>query len=235
MTKYKYLKLNKYKKIRYLSINNKANLCVVFLHGFMSDLEGNKPKSLLKFCKNKKIGFLGSCGYDPASVKTCQFLLLHLLFISPEITALQSPPPPLLASSAQLCTRGIGELFLTDFLCAFCTGKLTFAMCTIPTTTCQSIHITSSSIIYGNHNQMKSFGKKDSWLFLKGQTISEWIFEVMVSQKIQTKIVKISTLQSRNPDNSYIWRNDDFINSSWNCLTFRFNWQRHFALYWTAD
>tara|TARA_B100001093_G_scaffold489432_1_gene527594 strand:+ start:286 stop:939 length:654 start_codon:yes stop_codon:yes gene_type:complete len=25
----------------------------------MSDLEGNKPKSLLKFCKNKKIGFLG--------------------------------------------------------------------------------------------------------------------------------------------------------------------------------
>ena len=59
MTKYKYLKLNKYKKIRYLSINNKANLCVVFLHGFMSDLEGNKPKSLLKFCKNKKIGFLG--------------------------------------------------------------------------------------------------------------------------------------------------------------------------------
>ena len=51
MTKYKYLKLNKYKKIRYLSINNRANLCVVFLHGFMSDLEGNKPKSLLKFCK----------------------------------------------------------------------------------------------------------------------------------------------------------------------------------------
>ena len=58
MIKYKYLKLNKYKKIRYLSINNKTDLCVVFLHGFMSDLEGNKPIELLKFCKSKNIGFL---------------------------------------------------------------------------------------------------------------------------------------------------------------------------------
>ena len=95
------------------------------------------------------------------------FLSPILFFTPPEITVLQSPPPPLLASSAQLCTRGIGELFLTDFLCAFCTGKLTFAMCTIPTTTCQSIHITSSSIIDGNQSQMKSFGEKDSWLFLR--------------------------------------------------------------------
>ena len=58
MIKYKYLKLNKYKKLRYLSINNKSKICVVFLHGFMSDLEGNKPKSLLRFCKTNKIGFL---------------------------------------------------------------------------------------------------------------------------------------------------------------------------------
>ena len=58
MIKYKYLRLNKYKKLRYLSINNQSKLCIVFLHGFMSDLEGNKPKSLLKFCKTNKIGFL---------------------------------------------------------------------------------------------------------------------------------------------------------------------------------
>ena len=107
--------------------------------------------------------------------KTSQFLFFYflspiLLFMSPEITALQSPPPPLLASSAQLCTRGIGELFLTDFLCAFCTGKLTFAMCTIPTTTCQSIHIISSSIIEGNDNQMTSFGKRGFLTYFSGRS-----------------------------------------------------------------
>ena len=59
MIKYKYLRLNKYKKLRYLSINNRSKLFVVFLHGFMSDLEGNKPKNFLKFCRSKKIGFLG--------------------------------------------------------------------------------------------------------------------------------------------------------------------------------
>ena len=37
----------------------------------------------------------------------------------------------------------------------------------------------------------------------KGQTISEWIYEVIVSPKIRTKFVKISALttQGRNPDN----------------------------------
>ena len=37
----------------------------------------------------------------------------------------------------------------------------------------------------------------------KGQTISEWIYEVIVSQKLRTKIAKISALatQGRNPDN----------------------------------
>ena len=58
MIKYKYLRLNKYKKLRYLSINNQSKICIVFLHGFMSDLEGNKPKSLLKFCKTNKLGFV---------------------------------------------------------------------------------------------------------------------------------------------------------------------------------
>ena len=37
----------------------------------------------------------------------------------------------------------------------------------------------------------------------KGQLFSEWIYKVIVSPKIQTKIVKISALttQGRNPDN----------------------------------
>ena len=59
MNKFKYLKLGKYKKIRYLAINSKSKVYVVFLHGFMSNLEGEKPKNFQKYCKRKKIGFLG--------------------------------------------------------------------------------------------------------------------------------------------------------------------------------
>jgi len=59
MNKFKYLKISKTKKIRYLSNYYKENLYIVFLHGFMSDLEGDKPKSLQKYCKKRKLGFLG--------------------------------------------------------------------------------------------------------------------------------------------------------------------------------
>ena len=58
MSKFKYLKISKSIKIRYLTNNFKKNPYVVFLHGFMSDLEGEKPKKLKKFCNKKKIGFL---------------------------------------------------------------------------------------------------------------------------------------------------------------------------------
>ena len=59
MNKFKYLKISNTKKIRYLSQNYKKNLYIIFLHGFMSDLEGDKPKALLKYCKKQKLGFLG--------------------------------------------------------------------------------------------------------------------------------------------------------------------------------
>ena len=59
MNKFKYLKISKSIKIRYLKNNFKKNPYVVFLHGFMSDLEGEKPKKLQKFCDKKRIGFLG--------------------------------------------------------------------------------------------------------------------------------------------------------------------------------
>ena len=59
MSKFKYLKISKSIKIRYLKNNFKKNPYVVFLHGFMSDLEGEKPKKFKKFCDKKKIGFLG--------------------------------------------------------------------------------------------------------------------------------------------------------------------------------
>ena len=58
MNKYKFLKISSSKKIRYLINKFKKKPYVVFLHGFMSDLEGEKPKKILKFCNSKKIGFL---------------------------------------------------------------------------------------------------------------------------------------------------------------------------------
>ena len=58
MTNFKYFKISKTKKIRYLSNNFKNSLYVVFLHGFMSDLEGEKPKAFLKYAKKNKLGFL---------------------------------------------------------------------------------------------------------------------------------------------------------------------------------
>ena len=58
MTKFKYLKISNNKKIRYLSNNFQNKLYIVFLHGFMSDVEGEKPNSILKYAKKKKLGFL---------------------------------------------------------------------------------------------------------------------------------------------------------------------------------
>ena len=58
MNKYKFLRISSSKKIRYLTNKYKEMPYVVFLHGFMSDLEGDKPKKILKYCNKKKIGFL---------------------------------------------------------------------------------------------------------------------------------------------------------------------------------
>ena len=58
MTKFNYFKLNKSKKIRYLILKQKSSDYIVFLHGFMSDLEGKKPKFFLNFAKKNKLGFL---------------------------------------------------------------------------------------------------------------------------------------------------------------------------------
>ena len=59
MNKFKYLKISNTKKIRYFTNYYKKNLYIVFLHGFMSDLEGEKPRAFLKYCKKKNLGFLG--------------------------------------------------------------------------------------------------------------------------------------------------------------------------------
>ncbi len=58
MRKFKFIKLTKSKKLRYLTNYYKKNLYIVFLHGFMSDIEGAKPLNFQNFCKRKKLGFL---------------------------------------------------------------------------------------------------------------------------------------------------------------------------------
>ncbi len=58
MKKYKYLKISNSKKLRYMDNYFKEKLYIIFLPGFMSDIEGKKPQTLLKFAKKNKLGFL---------------------------------------------------------------------------------------------------------------------------------------------------------------------------------
>ena len=58
MTNFNYFNISKTRKIRYLKHHQKNTTYVVFLHGFMSDLEGKKPKAFLKFAKKNRINFL---------------------------------------------------------------------------------------------------------------------------------------------------------------------------------
>ena len=58
MNKFKYLKISKNKQIRYLDNNYQEKTYIVFLHGFMSDIEGDKPSAIFKYAKKNKLGFL---------------------------------------------------------------------------------------------------------------------------------------------------------------------------------
>ena len=58
MNKFKYLRISKTKKLRFIDNYYKKKLYLVFLHGFMSDIEGTKPQSFRRFAKKKKLGFL---------------------------------------------------------------------------------------------------------------------------------------------------------------------------------
>ena len=58
MKKYKYLKISNTKKLRYIDNYFRKRLYIIFLPGFMSDIEGEKPKTLFKFAKKNKLGFL---------------------------------------------------------------------------------------------------------------------------------------------------------------------------------
>ena len=58
MTQFKYHKVSKNTKIRFIYNIHKDAPFIVFLHGFMSDLEGKKPNAFLKFAKKNKLSFL---------------------------------------------------------------------------------------------------------------------------------------------------------------------------------
>ena len=58
MNKFKYLKISKNKQIRYLHNNYQEKTYIVFLHGFMSNIEGEKPKAIFKYAKKNNLGFL---------------------------------------------------------------------------------------------------------------------------------------------------------------------------------
>ena len=58
MTQFKYHKGSKNKRIRFICNIHKDSPFIVFLHGFMSDLEGKKPNAFLKFAKKNKLSFL---------------------------------------------------------------------------------------------------------------------------------------------------------------------------------
>ena len=58
MKKFKFLKISHTKKLRYIDNYSKEKLYLIFLPGFMSDIEGKKPQTLFKFAKQNKFGFL---------------------------------------------------------------------------------------------------------------------------------------------------------------------------------
>jgi len=56
--RFKYFYISKTKKIRFLSIKSPSKITLIFLHGFMSDIEGEKPTKFASYSKRKKINFL---------------------------------------------------------------------------------------------------------------------------------------------------------------------------------
>jgi uncharacterized protein len=58
MKKFKYLKISKTKKLRYIDNYYKKKLYLIFLPGFMSDIDGKKPQIFKRYAVENKLGFL---------------------------------------------------------------------------------------------------------------------------------------------------------------------------------
>ena len=55
MKKFKYLKISNTKKLRYIDNYFKKKLYIIFLPGFMSDIDGKKPQALRSYALKKKV------------------------------------------------------------------------------------------------------------------------------------------------------------------------------------
>ena len=58
MKKFKYLKISGTKRLRYIDNYFKKKLYIIFLPGFMSDIDGKKPQAFKKYAIKNKLGFL---------------------------------------------------------------------------------------------------------------------------------------------------------------------------------
>ncbi len=58
MANFRFHKISNTKEIRHIAKIYKNSSFIVFLHGFMSDLEGEKPNAFLKFAEENKVSFL---------------------------------------------------------------------------------------------------------------------------------------------------------------------------------
>jgi len=58
MKNFKYIKISKTKKLRYIDNYYRKKLYIIFLPGFMSNIEGKKPQVIKKYAVKKKLGFL---------------------------------------------------------------------------------------------------------------------------------------------------------------------------------
>ena len=58
MKRFKYLKISKTKKLRFIDNYYKNKLYIIFLPGFMSDIDGKKPQTFRKYAIKNKLGFL---------------------------------------------------------------------------------------------------------------------------------------------------------------------------------
>ena len=58
MKKSKYLRISKTKKLRYIDNYYKNKLYIIFLPGFMSDIDGKKPQAFKEYAVKNKLGFL---------------------------------------------------------------------------------------------------------------------------------------------------------------------------------
>ena len=58
MKKFKYIKISNTKKLRFIYNYYKKNLYIVFLPGFMSDIDGKKPQAFKQYAVKNKLGFL---------------------------------------------------------------------------------------------------------------------------------------------------------------------------------